>query len=84
MPSPVREYTCSCGQVFRKRGAKNATPSCQRCGIQRSVDNAQQLHAKQGPAFDRWAASMDKAATRMAAGVAAAVRFSQAVRVDED
>lgn len=55
MPYSLRTFDCAgCGAQVAKRAASGATVFCTPCSIARSGENARQLHARQGPYWERF------------------------------
>ena len=52
--------TCSCtdcGQPTNRRNKRTGKPVCFECSLQRRIDAVREMHAKSGPAWDKFLAS---------------------------
>ena len=55
MPYAQRPFTCvDCGDPVIRRKAKGSQVRCTGCAIEYAAEAARQLHAHEGPIFERW------------------------------
>ena len=58
----LRRFNCAdCGVPWEKRAPAGAEVRCINCAIARSVVNLQQLRARSGPFYQKWAAGIARA-----------------------
>ena len=63
-----REHVCpDCGVKHRRRGPADPPMRCHPCSIAHAAEVARQMHAKEGPYWDRYRWALARAARRMAA-----------------
>lgn len=55
MPYSPKPFTCiDCGEPVIRRRAKGSQVRCQVCAIEYSAETQRQLHAREGPIFEKW------------------------------
>lgn len=63
----LRTFTCAgCGEPVERRAAAGAEVRCPPCAVELSAENARQLHAHEGPMYERWVWANALAARRIA------------------